>query len=272
MPKTSPLLRRRGAGGAEASLGLPGLDAAGRGPAARQHAEPGSLPCIKPPWVSRGAPCAALQAYTSAPKAGSAAWRCSARTWRGSQPQSTPPGAPRAPLPLCTSPPGDKPSGAGSPAAPMGGPHLLATQQPQTQGAAGRLQHPKRTVGRDTHPDTGPGWLRLLFPCPPLHHEQEQRQGELTAAAPPLTCASGESLGAAQPLKQAPLRSEASVGGCSARLWDFLPPPPLPFLFFFFFFRSVLNVQMPQLLKIQPGGVGSVLELAQAVCSVRARC
>lgn len=144
--------------------------------------------------------------------------------------------APKTPLPLCTSPPTPGQTlRSRVPGSPHGGPHLLATQQPQTQGAARRLQHPKRTVGRDTHPDTGPGWLKLLFPCPPLNHEQEQRQGEPTAAAPPLTCASGESLGAAQPLKQAPLRSQASVGGCSARLWDFLPPPSSSLSFFFFF-------------------------------------
>lgn len=51
------------------------------------------------------------------------------------------------------------------------------------------------------------------------------------------------------------------------RLRDFFFPLP-----FFFFSQSILYVQMPRLLTIQPGGVGSVLEHAQAVCSVRARC
>lgn len=85
----------------------------------------------------------------------------------------------------------------------------------------------------------------------------------------PELCPSAESPGAAQPLKPTPLRTQTLVCGCCAAFRIFFS---LSLFLFLFFSQSILYVQMPRLLTIQPGGVGSVLEHAQAVCSVRACC
>lgn len=121
----------------------------------------------------------------------------------------------------------------------------------------------------ETLTQTGPGQLRLLFPFP--HTTREDGPVASRWPAPccsPVLCPSAKSPGAAQPLKPTPLRTQTLLCGCCAAFGIFF----FPFPFFFFFSQSILYVQMPRLLTIQPGGVGSVLEHAQAVCSVRARC
>lgn len=145
---------------------------------------------------------------------------------------------------------------------------------PQMCGAPQRLHHPRWTGGTGTHPGTVPRKLKLLSPFPPLNQERDQLASQRPLLHAHLCSAPPESglelLSLCNKLPSAARHQPLGVA-C-----PFHALAALPALGIFFLFslppRSVLNVQMPQLLKIQPGGVGSVLEHAQAVCSVRACC
>lgn len=176
------------------------------------------------------------------PQTGSAAWRCSARTWRGSRPQSTPPGAvlagqlPKPPFPSVHPPPtGTNPPEQGPRQPPWGSPSPRNAAAPNSrscqEAAAPQMNSRKRHSPR---------------------HRSRMAQAPLpmSPSQPRAGAASGRADGRGS---TAHLRLRREPRSCSAfetssppqpgiRWWVlctplgfFTPPPPLPFLFFFFF-------------------------------------